>query len=138
VVTQLHQALTLAAERSLIVAVQNPLLLEPWSEPEPDLVLLRPREDYYKTRHPEPKDVLLVVEVADATVAFDRHTKLPLYARHAIPEAWLIDLPAATLEIHREPGEAGYARVAPLGPGDLAAVPVPGIPNTTLDLTGLL
>jgi Uma2 family endonuclease len=88
--------------------------------------------------HPGPEDILLVVEVADTTVAFDRHTKLPLYARHGIPEAWLVDLPAGILEIHREPGEGGYGQIEHLCPGDLATVPVLGLPDTTVDLTGLL
>ncbi len=138
VVTQLNQALALAVGRSLIVAVQNPLHLGNWSEPEPDLVLLRSRDDFYRSRHPRPEDVVLVVEVADTTVAFDRHTKLPLFAHHGIPEAWLVDLPAGVLEIHREPEEGAYTRLDRLGPDDLTAVPLPGIPDTTLDLTGLL
>jgi Uma2 family endonuclease len=63
---------------------------------------------------------------------------LPLYARHGIPEAWLIDLPAGVLEIHRTPEEGGYTRVERLGPDDLGNVPVPGLPPATVDLTGLL
>jgi Uma2 family endonuclease len=118
--------------------VQDPIVLGDLSEPQPDLALLRPRHDFYADSHPRPEDILLVVEVADTTVAFDRHTKLPLYARHAIPEAWLVDLPAGVLEIHRTPEEGAYARVEPLGPDDLSNVPVPGLPGVTVDLTGLL
>lgn len=121
-----------------VLSVQDPVVLGDLSEPQPDLALLRPREDFYAGRHPGPEDILLLVEVADTTAAFDRHTKLPLYARHGIPEAWLVDLPAGVLEIHREPGEEGYTRVERLGPDDLPAVPVPGIPDATVDLAGLL
>jgi len=74
--------------------------------------------------HPGPKDILLLAEVWDTTAAFDRHTKLPLYARHGIPEAWLIDLPAGVLAMHREPAEGVYTRLDRLGPqGSLRRTP---------------
>jgi Uma2 family endonuclease len=137
-VSRINAALTRSLAGRGVVWVQSPVILGELSEPQPDLALLRPREDYYAERHPAPADILLVVEVADTTAAFDRHTKLPLYARHAIPEAWLIDLPAGVLEIHRTPEEGGYTRVEPLGPDDLSNVPVPGLPGVTVNLTGLL
>ncbi len=121
-----------------IVSVQCPVVLGDLSEPQPDVALLHPREDFYAAGHPGPEDVLLVVEVADTSVDFDRHTKLPLYARHAVPEAWLIDLPGQALEVHRHPEQGAYTRLERLGPGDLAAVRVPGVSGASIDLTGLL
>ncbi|MDZ7753956.1 MAG: Uma2 family endonuclease [Gammaproteobacteria bacterium] len=137
-VDRLTRQVLLAVGQRAVVRVQGPLILAEYTEPQPDLALLRPREDFYARAHPRPEDVVLLVEVADTTVAFDRHTKLPLYARHGIPEAWLVDLPAGVLEIHREPEEGAYTRLDRLSPRDLAAVPLPGIPDTTIDLTGLL
>jgi Uma2 family endonuclease len=93
-----------------LVRTQNPLRLADDSEPQPDLMLLRPAADRYRSAHPGPADVLLLLEVADTTLAFDRDTKLPLYARHGVPEVWILDLDAERLEIYREPGAGGYRR----------------------------
>jgi Uma2 family endonuclease len=95
---------------SALVRTQNPLRLADDSEPQPDLMLLRPTADRYRGAHPRPADVLLLVEVADATLAFDRETKLPLYAQHGVCEVWILDLNGERLEIYREPGENGYRR----------------------------
>ncbi len=94
-----------------IVRVQNPLLLAPDSEVQPDLMLLEPREDFYAGSHPVAADVLLLIEVADASRRYDRDVKLPLYARHRVAEVWLIDLEEGCLEIHRTPAADGYRLV---------------------------
>jgi Uma2 family endonuclease len=91
-----------------IVSTQNPVSLPPDSEPQPDLVLLKPRVDRYRSALPVAADVMLLVEVADTTSRYDREVKLPVYARHGIGEVWLIDLKAGTLEIYREPSSKGY------------------------------
>ena len=101
---------TRAVGDAALVWIQNPLRLADDSEPQPDLMLLRPQADFYRSGHPRPDDVLLLVEVADTTVAFDRGTKLPLYAQHGVPEVWILDLDAERLEIYREPGAGGYRR----------------------------
>jgi len=91
-------------ERAL-VWVQNPLrLTQHQSEPVPDVMLLAPRADFYAGGLPEPRDVRLLVEVADSSLPYDRRTKFPLYARSGVTEAWLIDLDAGRLEIHRGVG----------------------------------
>lgn len=96
--------------RDLIVATQNPLRLSDLSEPQPDIALLRFRQDFYRRRHPGPDDVLVVIEVADTTVHYDRHVKMPLYARAGIPEALLFNLPEDRLEYFARP-EAGVYQV---------------------------
>ena len=93
-----------------VLSVQSPLRLGRHDEPQPDVMLLRPRADDYGTAHPGPEDVLLVIEVAASSLHFDRTTKLPLYARHAVPEVWIVDLVAAAIEVHREPREGAYGR----------------------------
>ncbi|GIX49188.1 MAG: hypothetical protein KatS3mg131_3399 [Candidatus Tectimicrobiota bacterium] len=104
-----------------IVWVQNPLRLGALSEPQPDLCLLKPREDFYAAGHPGPQDVLLLVEVAETSVASDREVKLPLYSRFGLPEVWLVNLPEACLEVYRQPAPAGYQETRRFGRGDCLA-----------------
>ena len=92
----------------LIVSVQDPIRLNDFSEPQPDLALLRRRGDFYRGAHPMPADVLLVVEVADTTVETDRKVKLPLYARAGIQEAWIINIPDQQIEIYTDPAGDSY------------------------------
>ncbi|HEX8723581.1 MAG TPA: Uma2 family endonuclease [Pyrinomonadaceae bacterium] len=102
---------------TFIVGVQDPVRLNDFSEPQPDVSLLRWRDDYYRGAHPAPADVLLVIEVADATAASDRKVKLPLYARAGIPEAWLVDIPEGRVEIYSDPADGGYRRAEVFGRG---------------------
>ncbi|RME47171.1 MAG: Uma2 family endonuclease [Chloroflexi bacterium] len=101
-----------------IARVQSPVRLSEFSEPEPDLALLRPRPDFYAQAHPQPEDVLLVVEVAETSVTSDRDVKVPLYARAGIPEVWLVDLAEETVEVYREPLPRGYAKIRRVWRGD--------------------
>lgn len=91
-----------------IVSVQDPVRLDPRSEPEPDVALLQPRADFYGAGHPAPKDVLLLVEVSDSTQEYDRGQKLPAYARAAVAEVWIVDLPGQIVEVYRAPRADGY------------------------------
>ncbi len=91
-----------------IVSVQDPLIIGDRSVPQPDLALLRPRADSYSNSHPSAADVLLVVEVSDSTLRFDIETKIPLYARFGIAEAWVVDVQARVLRVFRDPGASGY------------------------------
>lgn len=91
-----------------LTSIQNPLRMNPDSEPQPDLLLLRPRGDDYLDRHPVPDDVLLLIEVSDSTLEFDRNQKLPAYARAGVPEVWIIDLNAGAVEVYRDPHFLGF------------------------------
>ena len=93
-----------------VVWCQNPLRLDDISEPEPDLAILRPRADFYMTAHPGAADVLLVIEVADTSLAYDLGTKVPLYARHGIPEVWVIDAATRHTRVFRRPVGVGGTR----------------------------
>lgn len=105
---RLNRLLTRGAGDDALVAVQDPLTLRPDSEPEPDLMLLRPREDFYENANPTPADTLLVIEICDTSLRYDQEIKVPLYAAHCVPEVWLLDLKQQRLEIYREPGADGY------------------------------
>lgn len=109
------------AEGRATVIVQSPLRLDRHTEPQPDLMLARRRDDFYRERHPGPDDVLLLVEVADTSGRYDRGVKLPLYANAGIPEVWIIDLAQHRLEAYRLPSPDGYGEVRELGTGDRVA-----------------
>ena len=92
-----------------IVRVQNPLALDDTSQPQPDIAVLRPRADFYAAAHPGPADVLLVIEVADTTLAFDLDVKVPLYAAAGVPEAWVIEAASRRTHVFRRPVNGRYA-----------------------------
>ena len=105
------------------VRVQNPVRLNDFSEPQPDVVLLKPREDFYTKSHPTASDVLIVIEVADTSVNYDRNVKLALYARAGIPEAWLMVLPKDLIEVHSQPENGKYQKVQRLKRGKTLVSP---------------
>ncbi len=111
IVNKLTNLLAYALHGKAIVAAQNPVVLGDYSEPQPDLAVLKFREDYYTQAHPGPEDILLLVEVADTTARYDREVKVPLYARHRIPEVWLIDLNEKRLEVYSGPERGEYRHV---------------------------
>ena len=108
-VIHLNHLLTRAVDGRALVNVQNPVRLSDLSEPEPDLALLRPRDDFYTGAHPTPADTLLAIEISDTTLAYDRDVKVPMYARHDIPEVWVIDVKGKRLLVYRTPDGNGYA-----------------------------
>lgn len=110
-VSRINRLFVLATGKRAVVSVQNPVRLGPHSEPQPDLALLRPRDDFYARAHPGPDEVWLVVEVADTTLGFDREVKIPLYARAGIREVWIVDLAGEAVEVYRRPSADGYTDV---------------------------
>ncbi|MAT65375.1 MAG: hypothetical protein CMN57_06995 [Gammaproteobacteria bacterium] len=134
-VKRLIHILSLGVGDAAIVSAQDPIILDPHSEPQPDLALLRPRADYYAAAHPRPADVLLVIEVADSSLAYDRDIKLPLYARAGIPEAWLVDIEAGSLICFIDPAADGYRHAGVVK--ELNTVRITALPGLELDLQGL-
>lgn len=117
-VDRVNRLLGRLASRAAIVRVQNPVRLSDFSEPQPGVTLLRPREDFYAAGHPGPNDVLLAVEVADTSAAYDRGAKVPLYARSGIPEVWLVDLTEDRIEIYARPSAGVYQDVRHVSRGE--------------------
>lgn len=120
---RLNELLVSAARGRVTVAPQNPLRLDDSSEPQPDIALLRWRSDGYASRHPGPQDTLLVLELADSSLDYDRGAKLGLYARNGVAEVWVVDLRADTVETYRSPGPDGYAESSTHSGSDVLAVP---------------
>ena len=135
VVNRLTRLLVAAVGDRAIVSVQNPIVLPPLSEPQPDVALLAWRDDFYPDL-PRPAEVLLVIEVADSSLLFDRTRKLPLYAGAGIGESWLVDVVAGVIEVHTEPGAAGYGRRRLLGPGESLAPAA--LPDLVFDAASIL
>jgi Uma2 family endonuclease len=124
-----------AVDGLVLVSVRRPLRLDAYNEPEPDLMLLKPRRDDYQAGHPNAADVLLLVEVSETSLAHDRGMKLSLYARFGVPEVWIVDLIGAAVEVYREPAGDAYAVAERLTLGSLAPVLVPGV---AIDVGALL
>ena len=136
-VNALNHALMSAAGRRATLSVQGPLHLSDYSEPQPDFMLLKPRPDFYRERHPRPEDVLLLIEVSQTSLRYDRAVKLPLYARHGIPEVWIVDLPDRVVEVHRDPSPDGYASTRRYAPGEtLEPQALPGVKVSAADILG--
>lgn len=121
----------------VIVRVQNPIQLSTDSELQPDVTLLRPRADFYTESHPGPRDVFLVIEVADTSVETDRRVKLLLYSKAGIGEAWLVDLSTDRVEVCRQPTPDGYRDVRARGRGQpLTIEAFPDLALTVQDILG--
>jgi Uma2 family endonuclease len=110
-VARLDRLLQRSLGDDALILVQSPIHLDDFSEPQPDLAVARFREDFYEESLPTPGDILLLIEVADSSLNFDRNVKTGLYARHGIPEVWLRDIPYSNLQVHRAPSPEGYRDV---------------------------
>jgi Uma2 family endonuclease len=119
-----------------IVSAQDPIRLDDFSEPQPDVALLRWRDDFYRHAHPTPADVLLVIEVADSTVESDRSYKVPLYAKAGIREAWLVNLVEECVELYAEPEGDAYQTVRRFARGEV--VPAHSIEHLNINVSDIL
>jgi len=132
----LHQRLVVAAHDRALVLCQADLTLDERTLVLPDIALLRPEPSTYATRKPVASDALLVVEVAQSSLAYDRRRKLPLYARAGVPEVWIAAIDEQVLEVHRAPTGGRYEVRAERRPGDTVAPEA--LPDIVLDVEELL
>jgi len=117
-----------------LVRIQDPIHLDDYNEPQPDLVVALDRN--YSAGHPRAADILLVVEVADTTLIYDRDVKMPLYARHGIPQCWLLDVNAKNLTVFKEPVDGHYRQAASVR--DIDSVEIGDLVLAASDLSRLL
>jgi Uma2 family endonuclease len=135
VVAQLNELLVQAVRGAAIVLVQSPVRLSELSEPQPDLALIRARDDRYRSSHPTGADALLVIEVSLTSWRFDRQVKIPLYARHGVPEVWIVDLSKDELHFFRSPRDGDYADVSSTSHPKI--IQIPSLPGVSIDLSEL-
>ena len=135
-VSRLNELFVLAASRWATVVGGGPVVLGEYSEPEPDLMLLKRRADFYGGKHAEPADVLLLLEVSDSSLAFDQGVKMNLYARYGVAEYWVVDVQGRRVVIYREPGPEGYLRKDEFTTGVVAPQAFPDIKIAVGELFG--
>lgn len=121
-VNRLNSVFSQLLGKKVIVAVQNPILLNNLSEPEPDIALLKPRTDFYESGHPQPQDIFLLIEVADSSIEYDRDVKIPLYASSGITEVWLVDIYQQVIIVYRYPTENSYRDIQTLSRGEKLSI----------------
>ena len=135
-VNRATRALVRAAGDLAILSPQNPIRLNAFNEPQPDLALLRPREDFYRRMHAQSADILLAIEIADSSLRYDRDVKASLYARHGIVEYWLVDLAASSVTSYSSPEGAAYLAAAVHVRGEVLT-PI-ALPDCTLTVDDFL
>lgn len=119
------------------IGVQDPVELDDRSEPQPDISLLRRRDDFYELGHPQSEDILLIVEVADTTAETDRNIKIPLYAEDNIVEVWLVDINEQCVVVYREPSPSGYQNIQRFQRGQtLSILAFPDLEIAVVDVLG--
>jgi Uma2 family endonuclease len=134
-VNRLTRLLVMSVGDEAIVSVQNPVRLNEYNEPQPDLTVIRPRD--YRESLPKPEDVLLLIEVSDTTLAYDRGLKLQLYARSGIREVWIVDLAGETVGRHTDPFAEGYRRADRLRRGQtVESTSLPGLTPSVDEVFG--
>ena len=121
-VNRVSELFILKFHRRAIVTVQNPARLNKYNEPQPDILLLKPREDYYGSKHPSAEDTILLLEVADTSLGFDLKVKIPLYAAMGVPEVWVADLRKNVVRVFRNPEAGQYRTVLTFSAGDPLSV----------------
>ena len=121
-VNRLNSVFSQLLGNKVIIAVQNPIILNNLSEPEPDIALLKPRADFYESGHPQPQDIFLLIEVADSSLEYDRDVKIPLYATSGISEVWLVDIYEQVIIVYRYPSENGYSDIQTFSRGEKLSI----------------
>jgi len=137
-VKRLNKIFTNLVGNATIISVQDPIQIDDYNEPEPDIAILEPREDFYEKNHPLPQDVLLLIEVSDSTIEYDRGVKKTLYAEAGITEYWLVSLQANTIEVYSQPKNGNYRLARILESGEtIEAVAVKNLKLQIDEILGL-
>ncbi len=137
IVDRISKVLNRKINMEAIVRTQSSIVIPNHSEPEPDITLLKYRDDFYASRHAQPQDVLLTIEVAHTTWDTDYEVKRPLYATAGIPELWLVNVDKHEIEVHQNPAPGTYKNIRILQSDDEISLPVPEL-DTTVSVDDLL
>jgi Uma2 family endonuclease len=136
VVNRINKLFSRILQEAIIVSVQNPIELGAFSQPEPDIALLRWQDDFYESGHPQAQDVYLLIEVADTTLETDRAIKLPIYAQTGISEVWIVNLQDLQVEVYRSPIEDTYSVSQILTAGQMLTIS--GLPDVAIEFNEIL
>jgi Uma2 family endonuclease len=131
-VDRLNKLFSRQVADDIVISVQNPMTINEILQPEPDVMLLAPRADFYTKARPTARDVLLLVEVSDSSLAYDQEIKLPLYARAGVREVWLVNLPEQSIDCYSHPTAQDYRLCERFFAGDTIQPDV--MPNVTVDV----
>ncbi len=134
-VNTLTRLLVMACGERALVTVQNPIRLGGWSEPQPDLAILKPRTGDYSDRHPAADDIVLLIEVADSSLTYDTRVKTGLYARHGVAELWIVDVKRRSVTVHRNRVEGVYSTVSEATGQD--RLTIAALPDVSLQVSQL-
>jgi Uma2 family endonuclease len=132
----LNHLLTYQLYNQAIIGVQDPIQLDDFSEPQPDLSILKIQADFYELEIPKSKDIYWLIEVSDSTIKYDRDTKIPLYAANNIPEVWVVNLNDHLLEIYRQPENNHYQKYQKFTPNQTVS-PL-AFPDLIINLSEIL
>ena len=127
IVNRLAKVLILRLGDTADVRIQSSVLLSTYTQPEPDLAVVRPDLDQYLQRHPVPQDILIAIEVADSSLTYDREQKMPRYAAAGVPEAWLVNMRARTITVYTDPSLTRLSRFAQAGMDGRIGLPQPSM-----------
>ncbi len=136
IVTKIVRFLTSIVKDEAIISPQNPVQLNDYTQPQPDIAVLHFREDFYTHAHPTADDILILIEVADTTIQYDRNEKIPRYAAAGILEAWIVDLTQQLIEQYTLPAKGQYTRIQKIFLGELITSPT--LPSISLDTSFIL
>jgi len=140
VVDRVHEAIRDRVSRDWRVRVQSATTTAD-SEPEPDIVVARGPAERYANRHPGAADIALLVEIADSSLARDRH-KARIYAREGVAVYWIVDLPDSVIEIHTDPTgpdlQPRYRTTTRYGIADTVPLLIPGAPPASIPVKDML
>jgi Uma2 family endonuclease len=135
-VNRLSYLLIAAFGREVMTIIQNPVNLDQSSQPQPDVVLAKWKDDYYASGHPTPEDILLLIEVSDSSVGIDQNYKIPLYAAAGIRETWLVNLPDQCIEVYHHPEAGSYTAMQTFKPGQ--SISLQAFPDIQIAVTEVL
>jgi Uma2 family endonuclease len=122
-VARLNYLFSKLPDKTATIFVQSPVLVVPNSVPEPDIAILKWRDDFYAGKYPAAEDVLLLIEVSDSTLADDRKVKVPLYAEGGVAEYWIVNIPEGIVEVYSDLSEGSYRNVRRVGRGETLSLP---------------
>ncbi|HRO59549.1 MAG TPA: Uma2 family endonuclease [Burkholderiaceae bacterium] len=136
----LNDRLASLCKGKAVISAQHPVEVDDYNEPQPDLCLLRWRDNYYIDRHPAPADVLLLIEISDSSLRYDRSVKRALYARAGLPRYWIVDVNDRSVIVFSEPSPDGYRNEQRHREGERLPLGGPDSPlaGLALDVSGIV